>query len=531
MIVRRLGAWLAALTTIVVSWPTPEHDLRRVPPALITPVVQLVAQPQVALPGMVVTVVVTQPAEAVTTTLTLNLSPTGAWDQVVTSHNRECTIHESDASCGPLHDPTLPAVATLAFTVPVTATDPLVITASRRDRPTDPVMTTVLLDLTNMGTSLPTATLVAVPSPTATLVLVPTATAIIPSPIPATATVEPTAVPTATTLPTVPPTASSTSLPPSTATNVPTVTPTATPTGSSTPLPILPPQHPSDIGLPPIIVFPTITTVPAAPVVDAPSDTTTPPVPTACVVEGQPVAVVDSQIRAGVEPCALLSLPLAVQAIPPALAHVVAEADSALRAGPGIAYVPLAHIPRGYAVTLTGRMFQGYVEVTAFRVGAAPLAGWLWSADLIVDALVTTPQPTMTDPVAALPSPSAPLPPSPDPVGIRPTATLPVLGWRFQALPASTRMVTVQVCRGTATCGRDQGIGGMAVVVDSPAGDRLAQGWTDRTGRWVVTLPIQEGLVVRVPWLGQVMPLAASADRVHLPVSEAVMPPTFGGPQ
>ncbi|WP_240614570.1 hypothetical protein [Herpetosiphon llansteffanensis] len=527
MIVRRLGAWLAALTTIVVSWPTPEHDLRRLPPALITPVVQLVAQPQVALPGMVVTVVVTQPAEAATTTLTLNLSPAGAWDQVVTSHNRECTIHESAAICGPLHDPTLPAVATLAFTVPVTATDPLVITASRRDRPTDPVMTTVLLDLTNPGTPLPTATVVEQPSATATVWIAPTDTPIMPSLIPATATVEPTALPTTTTLPTATPTASTTP------TSVPTATRVATamPTASSTPLPIVPTAVSGDAGLPPIIVFPTMTAVPAAPVVDAPSGSTTPPVPTACVIDGQPVAVVDSQIRAGVEPCALLSLPLAIQTIPPAQAHVVADAESDLRAGPGIAYVPLAHIPRGYSVTLTGRMFQGYVEVTAFRVGAAPLAGWIWSADLIVDSLVTTPLPTMTDPVAALPSPSAPLPPSPDPVGARPTATLPVLGWRFQALPASTRMVTVQVCRGTATCGRDQGIGGMAVVVDSPAGDRLAQGWTDRTGRWVVTLPMQEGLVVRVPWLGQVMPLAASADRVHLPVSEAVMPPTFGGAQ
>ncbi|MBM7845639.1 hypothetical protein [Herpetosiphon giganteus] len=476
---------------------------------------------------MVVTVVVTQPAEAVTTTLTLTLAPAGAWDRVATSHNRECTIHGSGVICGPLHDPMLPAVATLAFMVPVTATDPLVITAHRSDRPTDPVSTTVLLDLTNPGTPLPTATVVEQPSATATVWIAPTDTPIMPSLIPATATVEPTAVPpaTATTLPTATPTASTTP------TSVPTATRVATamPTASSTPLPIVSTAVSVDIGLPPIIVFPTMTTVPAAPVVDAPSGMTTPPVPTACVIDGQPVAVVDSQIRAGVEPCALLSLPLAIQTIPPALAHVVADAESDLRAGPGIAYVPLAHIPRGYNVTLTGRMFQGYVEVTAFRVGAAPLAGWVWSADLIVHSLLTTPLPTMTDPVAVLPSPSAPHPTSPDPVGIRPTATLPVLGWRFQALPASTRMVTVQVCRGTATCGRDQGIGGMAVVVDSPSGDRLAQGWTDRTGRWVVTLPMQDGLVVRVPWLGQVMPLAASADRVHLPVSEAVMPPTFGG--
>ena len=527
MIVRRLGAWLAALTTIVVSWPTPDRALHLLPSALITPVVQLVAQPQVALPGMAVTVVVTQPAEAVTATLTLTLPAALVWDQIVTSHNRDCLIHGSGVTCGDLADPMLPAVTTLAFTVPITATDPLVITAHRSDRPADPVLTTVLLDSTRTVTPPATATLIDLPSATATLVLAPTATPIMPSLVAATATMEPTALPTATTPPTVTPMASSTPLPPSIATNVPTVTPTA----SSTPLPIVPTAVSVDGGLPPIIVFPTMTAMPAAPVVDVSSDSTTPPVPTACVVDGQPVAVVDSQIRAGVEPCALLSLPLAIQTIPPALAHVVADAESDLRAGPGIAYVPLAHIPRGYGVTLTGRMFQGYVEVTAFRVGAAPLAGWVWSADLIVDSLLTTPLPTMTDPVAVVPSPRAPLPPSPDPVGARPTATMPVLGWRFQALPASTRMVTVQVCRGTATCGRDQGIGGMAVVVDSPAGDRLAQGWTDRTGRWVVTLPMQEGLVVRVPWLGQVVPLAATADRVHLPVSEAVVPPTFGGAQ
>ncbi|WP_345724566.1 hypothetical protein [Herpetosiphon gulosus] len=417
------------------------------------------------------------------------------------------------ASCDALADPALPAVTTLAFTVPVTATDSLVITAQRRDRPDDPVITTVLVDQTRTVTPAATATVAIPPSATATL--------------------EPTANSTPTATVTDAPTATATAS--STPTSVPTVTatatslPTATATASSTPLPSVPPPDSVDGGLPPIIVFPTLTVVPAATVVPVPSGSTTPPVPTACVVDGQPVAVVDSQIRAGVEPCALISLPLAVQAIPPALAHVVAEADSELRAGPGLAYVPLAHIPRGYAVTLTGRMFQGYVEVTAFRVGAAPLAGWLWSADLIVDSLVTTPLPTVADPVAALPSPVVPLPTLANPVGVRPTATLPVLGWRMQALPPTTRMVTVQVCRGTATCGRDQGIAGMAVVVDSAAGDRVAQGWTDTTGRWVVTLPMHEGLVVRVPWLGQVVALAATAERVHLPVTEAVLPPTFGG--
>ena len=515
--VRRVGAWLAALTTIVVSWPTPAAQ----PVPLATPVVQLVAQPSVAVPGMAVTVVVTQPAEAVTATLTISLSPAVAWDRV-DSHNRACAISGAVASCDALADPTLPAVTTLAFTVPVTATDLLVITAQRRDRPADRVSTTVLVDQTRTVTPAATATAtVVVPSATATLE--PTATPSLPSRVPATATDAPTASSTPTSVPTVTATASSTPLP--------TATPTSLPTAIPSPLPILPTALSSDGGLPPIIVFPTLTVVPAATVVPVPSGSTTPPVPTACVVEGQPVAVVDSQIRAGVEPCALLSLPLAVQAIPPALAHVVAEADSALRAGPGLAYVPLAHIPRGYAVTLTGRMFQGYVEVTAFRVGAAPLAGWLWSADLIVDALVTTPLPTVADPVAVLPSPVVPLPTLANPVGVRPTATLPVLGWRLQAVSLTTRTVTVQVCRGTATCGRDQGIAGLAVVVDSAAGDRVAQGWTDATGRWVVTLPMQEGLVVRVPWLGSVVALAATADRVHLPVTEAVLPPTFGGPQ
>ncbi|ABX07741.1 hypothetical protein Haur_5113 (plasmid) [Herpetosiphon aurantiacus DSM 785] len=518
--VRRVSAWLAAITTIVVSWPSPAAQ----PVPLATPVVQLVAQPSVAVPGMAVTVVVTQPAEAVTATLTLTLSPVVAWDRVVTSHNRACVISGVVATCGELDDPALPAVATLAFTVPVTATEPLVITAWRSDVPAHPMITTVLLDLTRTVTPVATATAtVVVPSATATEE--PAVTHALPSLVPATATDAPTA--------TAPPTATPTSAPTATATASstpqPTASPTSLPTALPAPLPILPTAVASDGGLPPIIVFPTLTTVPIAPVVDAPSGTTTPPVPTACVVDGQPVAVVDSQIRAGVEPCALLSLPLAVQAIPPALAHVVAEADSELRAGPGLAYVPLAHIPRGYGVTLTGRMFQGYVEVTAFRVGAAPLAGWLWSADLIVDALLTTPLPPVADPVAALPSPAATLPPMADPVGVRPTATLPVLGWRVQALPATTRTVTVQVCRGTATCGRDQGIAGLAVVVDSAAGDRVAQGWTDATGRWVVTLPMQEGLVVRVPWLGSVVALAATAERVHLPVNEAVLPPRFGG--
>ena len=520
--VRRVGAWLAALITIVVSWPTPAAQ----PVPRATPVVQLVAQPSVAVPGMAVTVVVTQPAEAVTATLTLTLSSAVAWDRVA-SHNRACTISGAVATCGGLADPTLPAVVTLAFTVPVTASDPLVITALRRDRPDDRVITTVLLDPTRTVTPIATATVVVPPSATAT-----EEPAVTPQPsvVPATATDAPTATATAsstpTPLPTATPTASSTPL----STVTPTSLPTATPTAIPSPLPIVPTAGSVDGGFPPIIVFPTLTAVPAEPVVPIPSGSTTPPVPTACVVDGQPVAVVDSQIRAGVEPCALLSLPLAVQAIPPALAHVVADADSELRAGPGIAYVPLAHIPRGYGVTLTGRMFQGYVEVTAFRVGAAPLAGWLWSADLIVDALLTTPLPTVVDPVAVLPSPVVPLPTVADAIGARPTATLPVLGWRLQAVPATTRTVTVQVCRGTATCGRDQGIAGMAVVVDSAAGDRVAQGWTDTTGRWVVTLPMmQEGLVVRVPWLGQVVALAATADRVHVPVTEAVLPPTFGG--
>ena len=512
---RRVGAWLAALTTMVVSWPTPAAQ----PVPRATPVVQLVAQPSVAVPGMAVTVVVTQPAEAVTATLTISLSSAVAWDRV-DSHNRACVISGVVATCGELADPALPAVTTLAFTVPVTATEPLVITAQRHDRPDDRVITTVLLDRTRTVTPVATATVVVPPS--ATVMVEPAATPSQPSLVPATdaptATASPTATPTS--LPTATPTASSTPL----STAIPTSLPTALPAS----LPIQPTAVASDGGLPPIIVFPPLTAVPAEDRV-VPSGSTTPPVPTACVVEGQPVAVVDSQIRAGVEPCALISLPLAVQAIPPALAHVVADADSELRAGPGIAYVPLAHIPRGYGVTLTGRMFQGYVEVTAFRVGAAPLAGWLWSADLIVDALLTTPLPTVADPVTALPSPIAPLPTSADPVGVRPTATLPVLGWRLQAVPATTRTVTVQVCRGTATCGRDQGITGMAVVVDSAAGDRVAQGWTDTTGRWVVTLPMQEGLVVRVPWLGQVVALAATADRVHLPVNEAVLPPTFGG--
>jgi len=510
---RRVGAWLAALTTIVVSWPTPAAQ----PVPRATPVVQLVAQPSVAVPGMAVTVVVTQPAEAVTATLTLTLSSAVAWDRVA-SHHRACTISGAVATCGGLDDPALPAVATLAFTVPVTATDPLVITALRRDRPDDRVITTVLLDLTRTVTPVATATVVVSPSATATDA--PSQ----PSLVPATATDAPTATPTASSTPTSVPTAT----PTTSSTPLPTAWPTSLPTAIPSPLPSGPTAVSVDGGFPPIIVFPTLTAVPAA-TVAVPSGSTTPPVPTACVVDGQPVAVVDSQIRAGVEPCALISLPLAVQAIPPALAHVVADADSELRAGPGIAYVPLAHIPRGYGVTLTGRMFQGYVEVTAFRVGAAPLAGWLWSADLIVDALLTTPLPTVADPVAALPSPVVPLPTMADAVGTRPTATLPVLGWRLQAVPATTRTVTVQVCRGTATCGRDQGIAGMAVVVDSAAGDRVAQGWTDTTGRWVVTLPIQEGLVVRVPWLGQVVALAATADRVHVPVTEAVLPPTFGG--
>ena len=184
--VRRVSAWLAALTTIVVSWPSPA-----VPPMPIaTPVVQLVAQPQVAMPGMVVTVVVTQPAEAVTATLTIRLSPAVAWDRV-DSHNRVCAISGVVATCGGLADLALPAVTTLTFTVPVTAMEPLVITAQRDDRPADPVITTVLMDQTRTVTPAATAT-VAIP-PSATASLEPTASSV-PT---ATATDAPTATATA----------------------------------------------------------------------------------------------------------------------------------------------------------------------------------------------------------------------------------------------------------------------------------------------------------------------------------------------
>ena len=343
--------------------------------------------------------------------------------------------------------------------------------------------------------------------------------------------------------------------------NAATLTPTATmPRVPSATISIMTPAVPPLIVPTPIGALPVFGTsipVPLSPIIatavvpttatgDGTNSSTT-PMPFACVLGGTPQAVVDTSVFAGVEPCPERSLPIEVITIPAASAHVVASGDAttALRAGPGAAYVTLAWLPRGYHVVIMGRMYQGYVEVSVYRSGAAPLQGWVWGAELIIDQIDDQITPiatilsttTPTPPLQAVAPPVVPtLPPAANNATPPAQASAPRVDQgaplNFRVLSPPRQTYVIQVCVGTQVCSADTGVRNVLVVLQSASGDVLDRGFTDDTGRWTTSQVFQTGMVFRLPWFGmeQLAPAGQATTNaiVRFSLPSVLIPPTFG---
>jgi len=244
-----------------------------------------------------------------------------------------------------------------------------------------------------------------------------------------------------------------------------------------------------------------------------------------------PVEVEDTNITAGVETCEN-QIQIADLEMPTGTVHVAATM-TALYSGPGAQYAQLAILPADTDLQMTGRYRNGWVAV---RMTTIPLIGWVFAAHLQVDSwdsTITLPAPAPT------PAPVVTNPRTPTAIPVIPSTQGSVgIGTplQIQIQPSQRINVVVQICSGsdtTANCVAGDGITQAPVTITNRAGDVIATGITDGTGRWIVQLPRSAGRVVlHSSLLGRTaeIDLAASqgSQLFHsLIVRRVDIPPTF----